>query len=508
LNALIPAYAYAAQHDVLTILVALFIFTQVLYTLALLLDAYFHTLRVKRVDMREGVQMPAAEWPYIVMFYPVLREPESTMRTTLLSLNKLAYPRNRYSVIAIPNSDDDETIARLERLALEFNFLIIVKVPPTSDSSWQLVWDAWEKNPKAYWWHRGPRAHVKNLPPKKTRQLIYGFYQAAAALKKETNLVISYIDADSCPPVDHFKAAAIGLKRYDVLQAQNIAGNLNASMAASWHAFDHMAWDSYKYPHFSAGPHQPYWMLGKGLFFKATDLLELGGFHPWITIEDPELGLRFWVNGKKLGIITDPLIEEVPETWGRGVTQRKRWICGFFQTLGDPLDYLALTPWQRVKCWLLFLPSLSLFFNAIGIPTGIWALWAYLAHDSIIPQWSVWLAAFNVTFFCGSLFFLYLNTWRQTAIVLDRTIDRVWYLLRVNPLSLMIWWFLWIIPLTIGLRMYLRGEGLVWERTEKIDANNALVRDYLKRTDDIRLRTDGRQRTSRTIPDVLESKND
>jgi hypothetical protein len=72
----------------------------------------------------------------------------------------------------------------------------------------------------------------------------------------------------------------------------------------------------------------------------------------------------------------------------------------------------------------------------------------------------------------------------------------------------MIWWFLWIIPLTIGLRMFLRGEGLVWERTEKIDANNALVRDYLKRTDDIRLRTDGRQRTSRTIPDVLESKND
>jgi endo-1,4-beta-xylanase len=39
---------------------------------------------------------------------------------------------------------------------------------------------------KAYWWHRGPRAHVTNLPPKKTRQLIYGFYQAAAALKQSS----------------------------------------------------------------------------------------------------------------------------------------------------------------------------------------------------------------------------------------------------------------------------------------------------------------------------------
>jgi hypothetical protein len=61
---------------------------------------------------------------------------------------------------------------------------------------------------------------------------------------------------------------------------------------------------------------------------------------------------------------------------------------------------------------------------------------------------------------------------------------------------------LWIIPLTIGLRMYLRGEGLVWERTEKIDANNALVRGYLKRTEDIRLRAAGRGATSRGIPDV------
>jgi cellulose synthase/poly-beta-1,6-N-acetylglucosamine synthase-like glycosyltransferase len=163
LSAFVPAYAYAAQHGARTILVAIFIFTQVLYALTLLLDAYFFRLRVKRVDMREGLEQPA-QWPYIVLFYPVLREPESTMRTTLLSLEKLAYPRNRYSVVAVPNADDDETIASLARLAAEFKFLIVLKVPATSDASWQTVWDAWEKNPKAYWWHRGPRAHVRTEP--------------------------------------------------------------------------------------------------------------------------------------------------------------------------------------------------------------------------------------------------------------------------------------------------------------------------------------------------------
>jgi zona occludens toxin (predicted ATPase) len=40
----------------------------------------------------------------------------------------------------------------------------------------------------------------------------------------------------------------------------------------------------------------------------------------------------------------------------------------------------------------------------------------------------------------------------------------------------MVWWLVWLIPLAIGFKMYLRDEGLVWERTEKSDANNELVR--------------------------------
>jgi hypothetical protein len=52
-------------------------------------------------------------------------------------------------------------------------------------------------------------------------------------------------------------------------------------------------------------------------------------------------------------------------------------------------------------------------------------------------------------------------------------------MLRVNPLALMIWWFLWIVPLAIGSRMYLRDEGLAWQRTEKIDANKLLIRKKL-----------------------------
>ena len=62
----------------------------------------------------------------------------------------------------------------------------------------------------------------------------------------------------------------------------------------------------------SAHGSHPFWVLGKGLFFRVRDLITLGGFHPWITIEDPEVGMRLWNNGARLGIIASPLIEEVP----------------------------------------------------------------------------------------------------------------------------------------------------------------------------------------------------
>ena len=457
-------------------LTGLFIIGQLLYLCTFLVDIYFFSLPTNWVDLKDPIDIPEEEYPFIVLFYPVLRELEATMHTTFLSLAELEYPADRFRVVAIPNSNDRETVGSLLNLRGEFPFLEVLEVPPTTDPSWNIVWNAWDANPNAYWWHEGERAGVTDLPPKKTRQLIYAFYHMAEALKNEPRLAINYIDADSAPPKDHLLAAVNGLKHYDVLQAQNVAGNLNASMAATWHALDHMAWDGNKYVHLTANGRQPFWVLGKGLFFKAADLITLGGFHPWITIEDPEVGLRFWKAGKRLGVIASSLIEEVPETLREGVNQRKRWVCGFFQSLTDPLDRLKYTPIEKLKAWMIFLPCMSLWVNAIGIPTGLWAIVMLLTHHHVVPTWTAWLAAVNLTAFVVSMSVLYVKTWQRTALVLQRWTDRAWYMLRINPISVMIWWLLWIVPLFIGLRMFLRNEGLVWQRTEKTDANHNLVR--------------------------------
>jgi cellulose synthase/poly-beta-1,6-N-acetylglucosamine synthase-like glycosyltransferase len=462
------------------LLIGLFVLTQLLYLGAFCVDVYLFSLPVNRVEKSDIERLDRARLPYVVLFYPVLRELESTMRTTMLTVAAIDYPRDRCRIVAIPNADDLETIACLRRLQGEFPFLRMHIVPPTSHSSWDVVWEAWNRTRKAYWWHEGRRAFKRDLPAKKTRQLIHAFYSTAAELAGSgEDFLVDYIDADSCPPRDHFLAAAAGMLRFDVVQAENVAGNLNSSMAASWHAFDHMAWDGMKYRHLSSDGRQPYWVLGKGTVFKASDLLALGGFHPWLTIEDPEVGMRFWANGKRLGIIETPLIEEVPSTLLRGITQRKRWVAGFFQSLNSPLKSIGMTRSQRFKCWLIFLPCLSLSLNAIGLPLGIWALWTHLGGNSMIPEWTLVLAALNAATYVVMLSRLYASTWKRTALVLSRTRDRLWYMFRVNPLSLFVWWLLWLIPLWIGYRMYVHDRGLAWERTEKTNANEPLLPQML-----------------------------
>ena len=173
------------------LLIGAFVGCQLLYALAFLVDFYLVTRPVNWVDMRDAEGLPHDRLPNIVLLYPVLRELEATMRTTFHALARMDYPRDRFVVIAIPNANDDFTLASLHRLQNEFPFLQIMPVPATSDPSWQVVWDAWERNPKAYWWHQGRRAGEKALPPKKTRQLIYAFYHLAQGVKGDWLLTVA-----------------------------------------------------------------------------------------------------------------------------------------------------------------------------------------------------------------------------------------------------------------------------------------------------------------------------
>lgn len=460
------------------VLVVLFAVTQIMYTMAFLMMFYFFLKKVNWVRLEKAKELPLEKYPKIILLYPVLRELEETMRSTFLGISEIDYPKDKWKVISIPNWDDKETIDSLEKLRLEFPFLEIMVIPATSDASWDRVWQQWQQNDEVYWWHQGKTKGVTDLPPKKTRQLIYAFYRLVES--EGEDWLLNYIDADSIPPRDHFLAAAagIGVEGYDVLQSTNVAGNLLDSLPATFCAMDHMEWDGLVYPHMSDNGHHPFWVLGKGLFFKAKDLVEFGGFNPWITIEDPEVGMRLWTNGKKLGVIANPLVEEVPLTLKKALVQRYRWMCGFYQSLSTPtLKSMGMSWGQRQRARLNLVPCLSLFINTVGLPVGIWALVVWLLGISPIPwQWSI-LALVNIAAYVVLMTKVYVNTWQRTAYVLDNFWKRFYFMLRVNPIFLWVYWMIWSIPIAKGYLMYLKDEGKTWIRTDKYDKNHDYVRE-------------------------------
>lgn len=449
---------------------------QAAYFFGLAVQGYFYSRWIDWIHPDE-VAGERTSFPPIVLLYPVLHEAKETMRTTMLSIDaaQAAYRPGRARVVAIPNHDDLATVVSLEELTAEFDFLEILSVPPTTDASWAPVWSNWDMNSKAYWWHVGKRTADSALPAKKTRQMVYALYAMAQHLDGD-DWLLSYLDADSAVPVDYFRIAAAGADRYDVVQLTNVAGNLMASWAASFHAMDHMAWDGSLYPHMSSRGRHPFYVLGKGLFFKVSDLIELGGFNPWLTIEDPEVGMRLWVNGRTLGVSDSPLIEEVPSTFGGGITQRKRWVAGFFQSLHVPLALMGMSFRQRMKARLNLVPVLSLVINSLGLPLGVWVVAETLAgHDPINVALTV-LSVVNIFAALAVLTRIFYAAWVRSKMVLDSRKDRLLFLARVNPLFLIGYWLVWLVPLAIGAWLFMADRGLTWQRTVKVDANHDLVR--------------------------------
>ena len=458
-------------------LIIVYAVVQVLYLVDLAVCAFFFSRHVDWISPEQVAAEDLRDAPPILLLYPVLREAESTMRTTMLTIAaaRADYAPAEAKVVAIPNSNDLVTIEALERLTTEFDFLEILAVPPTSDAAWAPVWSNWDTNSKAYWWHVGKRQAEMDLPAKKTRQLIFALYAYAAKLPGE-GWLLSYLDADSAVPTTYFRIAAAGARSYDVVQLTNVAGNLMDTWASTFHAMDHMAWDGSMYPHMTARGKQPYYVLGKGLFYRVQDLVSFGGFHPWLTIEDPEVGMRLWANGKRLGVSDIPLIEEVPRTFHAGITQRKRWIAGFFQSLHTPLTHMGMSFGQRVRARLNFVPCLGLALNALGIPLGVWVLIEAIAGNDPVDEPLTILGIVNIVGAVCVLGRMYYGAYVRTGMVLASRRQRLTYMLRVNPLFLFCYWLLWVLPLSIGVTMFVRDRGLTWQRTEKVDANHSLVR--------------------------------
>jgi glycosyltransferase XagB len=152
-------------------------------------------------------------------------------------------------------------------------------------------------------------------------------------------------------------------------------------------------------------------------------------------------------------------------------------VCGFLQSLGAPLTHMGMSPSQRARARLNLVPCLSLLMNPVGLAVGIWILVLTLAGDHPVDPPLVVLSSVNIVAAAWVMGHNWHRAWILSRLVLADRRARLLYVVRVNPLFVLGYWLFWTISLVIGIQMFIRDKGLVWERTEKVDANHDLVRE-------------------------------
>jgi hypothetical protein len=117
------------------------------------------------------------------------------------------------------------------------------------------------------------------------------------------------------------------------------------------------------------------------------------------------------------------------------------------------------------------------------MPIGLLALYRVLTMGGGAFAWWIGALSFaNLSLLMCFLGMLYVVTWKRTRYILNHVGYRLWYMLRINPLVLLIYWTVWTIPLLIGFGMFLTDRGKAWKRTEKVDANHDLIRSKVRRS--------------------------
>jgi len=225
---------------------------------------------------------------------------------TLRRLGEADYPRELVELMVICTADDVETIAAAEE-AKELHGLDNVTV---------LVFDG---------------------TPGKSRGMNIGLAAARHDL-------VTIFDSEDDVSAELFSIAnTLFIRRdIDVLQCGVQLMDFASHWFAAHNVLEYFFWFKSRMHFFASRSAVP--LGGNSVFFRASDLREVGGWDEQGLTEDADLGIRLSIAGKRFDVMYDPAHvtrEEVPHSTRAFVKQRTRWNQGFVQILRKK-EWLAL----------------------------------------------------------------------------------------------------------------------------------------------------------------------
>ena len=365
-------------------LVFLLALVTVMYFLSGLHKAWMLT-RVASVHGYAAHDTPLADadLPSYTVLVPLHHE--NIMLPVLIQrLSTLDYPTDRWLVLLLVETEDNETISALTSLQLPANFQMLL-VPPGE-------------------------------PKTKPRALNFGLAHATS------EYVVVY-DAEDEPEPDQLRKAAAAFAQLPpqvvCLQARLDFYNRRQSVLARLFALDYLLWYTMMLPGLTVrSAFIP--LGGTSNHFRRAPLVRIGGWDPYNVTEDCDIGARIARARLQVAMLDSVTGEEavtLPRPWMR---QRSRWIKGYMQTylvhMRQPIKLLrdtGLFGWVDFNLlvggtvfallinpvmWLMTL----LYIAGAGTPVDTWI-------QSLFPAWIYYPAI--LCQIAGNFLFIYVNVY-------------------------------------------------------------------------------------------------
>ncbi len=236
------------------------------------------------------------ELPVYSVLVPVYKEKE-VIRMMMEGLKNLNYPQDRLDVIIILEEDDKETLQIVQQEIIPANWRYLV-VP--------------NRRPKTK-----PKACNYALPFAKGKYLVI-------------------YDAEDVPEPDQLKTVVAAFaknrgKNILCFQAALNYYNKNDNFLTRMFTLEYSYWFDYMVPGLDT-LNFPIPLGGTSNHFDTQGLKKIGGWDPYNTTEDADLGIRACAEGYKVSAINTTTYEEASANLGNWIRQRTRWIKGYMQT--------------------------------------------------------------------------------------------------------------------------------------------------------------------------------
>jgi cellulose synthase/poly-beta-1,6-N-acetylglucosamine synthase-like glycosyltransferase len=304
--------------------------------------------------------------PVYTVLAPLFREADATS-SLIKNLMELDYPVSKLEVLLLLEAGDAETVTAAEEAGLP-PYMRVIVVPPGE-------------------------------PQTKARACNVGL----AAARGE--LLVCY-DAGDKPDLDQLKKAVVAFRRGDgrlacVQAALNYRNGREKFLTRVFTA-EYSFWLDCVLPGLDA-LRLPIPLGGNSSHFRTEALRQLGGWNPFSSTDDADLGIRASAIGYTAEVINSTTAEEAGRSLGDWLRQRSALIKGDMQAaLAN-----ARNPWSLVRVaglrralGLLMLTGGSCLASLFVLP-----LWILLAGSLLIPartlgvlypDWTLWLGLFSL----------------------------------------------------------------------------------------------------------------